>query len=345
MKWNGKERNALRLETLEGRCLLAVGPIVLEPFGPEFELPVVATHADDGSGRLFVAEQGGLVHIVRDGERAEQPFLDLSDELVGGTATGERGLLGLAFHPNYANAGAVGEGLFYVHFSAPPTSEGSDHDSVIAEFRVSANDPDAADTISQRIILTFDQPFANHNGGDLKFGPDDGLLYISSGDGGLGGDPLESGQDGGTLLGAILRVDVNGDDFPNDADRNYAIPESNPFTNNNEVIDEIFALGLRNPFRMSFDDGPDGRNSEDRLFVGDVGQNTFEEVNLVTAGGNYGWNVCEGDHLFSTRRPALPGTVRPADCGIRPHRRCLGDWWLCLPWISIPVAVGCLPFR
>lgn len=286
-------RHRLTIESLENRRLLAVGPLALEPYVSGFSNPVAATHAGDGSGRLFVVEQSGLIHVVRDGERVGRPFLDLRSQTVDGNETG---LLGLAFHPDYAMADASGEGKFYVYYSA--SSFVGSHDSVVAEFRVSTDDPDVADLLSQRTIMRFNQPFSNHNGGDLKFGPDDGLLYISSGDGGLGADPLGHGQNTNSLLGAILRIDVNEDAFPSDPLRNYAIPTSNPFVEDAESRDEIFAFGLRNPYRMSFDDGPDGIESPDRLFVGDVGQSTFEEVNLVTAGGNYGWSVCEGDHIF-----------------------------------------------
>ncbi|MFK8114732.1 MAG: PQQ-dependent sugar dehydrogenase [Rubripirellula sp.] len=302
-------RRKFSFESLEQRRLLAVGPITLETFGPGFDSPVVATHAGDGSGRLFVAEQDGQIFIVRDGELVGQPFLDLSDRLITGGASGERGLLGLAFHPDYDVEDAEGQGKFYVYYSAPAFI--SDHDSVIAEYQVSDTNPDVADILSHRTVLRFSQPFSNHNGGDLKFGPDDGLLYISSGDGGSGSDPFGNGQNAGNLLGAILRVDVSGDDFPNDATRNYAIPPTNPFVDNIEARDEVFATGLRNPFRMSFDDGPDAADSPDRLFVGDVGQSTFEEVNLVTAGGNYGWNVCEGDHLFNQANLACPDGFEP----------------------------------
>ncbi len=297
-------RRRLCIEPLENRRLLAVGPIKLVPLDSGFSSPVVATHAGDGSARLFVAEQGGLVHVIRDGQRESEPFLDIRAQLVSGGASGERGLLGLAFHPDYADIGSAGEGLFYAYYSAPSLT--GDHDSVIAEFRVSATDPDAADPLYRRPILRFNQPFSNHNGGDLKFGPDDGMLYISSGDGGSGGDPLGHGQNGNTLLGTILRIDVDGDDFPSDSLRNYSIPPSNPFVNNPDVLDEIYALGLRNPFRMSFDNGADATATPDRLFVGDVGQNTFEEIDIVHGGGNYGWNVCEGDHVFNRANLACP---------------------------------------
>ncbi len=281
--------------------MMAVAPLTLVEVASGFRNPVVATSAADASGRLFVAEQGGLVHIVRNGVRDGVPFLDLRSDLIGGGASGERGLLGFAFHPQYATIGSEGEGTFYVYFSAP--GESGDHDSVIAEYRVSANDPDLADLQSKRTILRFNQPFSNHNGGDLKFGPHDGFLYISSGDGGSGGDPLGHGQNPNTLLGAILRIDVGTDDFPADETRNYAIPSNNPFVSNNNARDEIFALGLRNPFRMSFDFSPEGAS---RLFVGDVGQSGFEEVNLVEAGKNYGWNICEGSHLFQNTTGICP---------------------------------------
>lgn len=302
-------RHNLSFESLEDRCLLAVGPLTLEPFVSGMARPVVATHAGDSSGRLFVAEQGGQIQIVRDGQREARPFLDISAQLIGGGASGERGLLGLAFHPDYAADGADGEGKFYVYYSAP--SPVGDHDSVVAEFHVSASDSDVAGVLSQRTLLRFNQPFSNHNGGDLKFGPDDGLLYISSGDGGGGGDPLSNGQDATTLLGAILRVDVSGDDFPADPLRNYRIPPSNPFVNDAAARDEIFAFGLRNPFRISLDDGPNGNASPDRLFVGDVGQSSFEEVDIVTAGGNFGWNVCEGDHRYGRAELECPAPFIP----------------------------------
>ena len=305
------QRRRLIVEKLEDRTLLAVAALHLEPIISGLNSPTVATHADDGSGRLFVAERNGVVRIVRDGMLDPTPFLNIASSVLTG---GERGLLGLAFHPNYDVAGATGSGTFFVHYSEPATF-GGDHDSVIAEFRVSTSDPDIADTSSKRVILRFNQPFSNHNGGDLAFGPDDGLLYISSGDGGSGGDPQGNAQNLGNLLGAILRIDVDhGDQFPDDANRNYAIPASNPFVNDSNARPEIFAFGLRNPYRMSFDDGQLGSSSPDRLFLGDVGQGMFEEVDIITAGGNYGWNICEGSHLFSNLgQPCPAGFVPPID--------------------------------
>ena len=294
----------LAFQSLDERRLLAVDSLVVEPFETGLESPVVATHAGDGSGRLFVAEQDGLIRIINQNGLLADPFLNLSDQLVTGGASGERGLLGLAFHPDYAVIGSEGEGRFFVYHSAPSAS--GDHDSVIVEYNVLEDRPNVADPLSRREILRFNQPFANHNGGDLAFGPDDGLLYISSGDGGGSGDPLGHGQDTSTLLGAILRIDIDGDDFQ-DRLRNYAIPPENPFVDDVNARDEIFAYGLRNPFRIAFDDGEFGEQSEDRLFVGDVGQEQFEEINLVEAGGNYGWNLCEGSHVFGQPTADCPG--------------------------------------
>ncbi|MEX0820293.1 MAG: PQQ-dependent sugar dehydrogenase, partial [Pirellulaceae bacterium] len=307
-QFGSRRQCCLSFEPLESRLPLAVPALHAEPVA-NLSSPVVATHAGDGSERIFIAEQAGLIRIVDQGAVVPTPFLDLGSRVVAG---GERGLLGLAFHPDFATEDATGEGLFYVYYSAPATM-GGDHDTVVAEYSVSGNDPNRADIASERIVLQFNQPFGNHNGGDLKFGPDDGLLYISSGDGGSGGDPQGNGQSLGTLLGKILRIDVDsGDDFPDDPVRNYSIPPNNPFANDPGARSELFAFGLRNPFRMSFDDGPNGAASPDRLFVGDVGQNLFEEVDLVTAGGNYGWNVCEADHVFgNASQPCPPGFIKP----------------------------------
>ena len=265
--------------------------------------PVDVTHAADGSGRLFVAEQGGDIRVIDSGGTLlTTPFLDITSRLRDGGASGERGLLGIAFHPDYANSGAAGEGKFYVHYSGPATM-GGHHDSVIAEYTVSG-DPNVANT-AERIILRISQPFGNHNGGDLEFGPDDGLLYISLGDGGSGNDPQNNAQDNSNLLGTIVRIDVDGDDFPADPNRNYAIPPSNPFVGV-AGEDEIYAYGLRNPYRIGFDDGPNGAASPDVLYVGDVGQNAWEEVDIVTAGGNYGWRPREGFHDNTAVSDAAP---------------------------------------
>ncbi len=250
----------------------ASGPapaVALEPFVDGLEAPVFLTHAGDGSGRLFAVEQPGTIRIIEDGEVRSEPFLDLRERVSFG---GERGLLSVAFHPDYAD-----NGRFFVNYTAA-----GDGRTVVAEYGVSS-DPDVASP-QERALLEIDQPFSNHNGGQLQFGPD-GFLYIGMGDGGSGGDPRQNGQDPGTLLGALLRIDV-------DAGDPYAVPADNPFVDRADARDELYAYGLRNPWRFSFD------RCDGRLFLADVGQNQWEEVNLVEAGGNYGWNVMEGTHCF-----------------------------------------------
>jgi len=234
-----------------------------------FEQPVFVTHANDGSGRLFVVEQPGLIRIVRNSFTFLQSFLDIRERVAFG---GERGLLSMAFHPDYAN-----NGRFFVNYTAR-----GDGRTVIAEYRVSDN-PDVA-LPQERVILTIDQPFANHNGGQIQFGPD-GFLYIGMGDGGSGGDPRGNGQNLSTLTGSLLRIDVDSDDP-------YAVPDDNPFLSTPAARPEIYAYGLRNPWRFSFD------RCDGRLFLVDVGQNRVEEVNLIVSGGNYGWNTMEGSECF-----------------------------------------------
>lgn len=231
--------------------------------------PVVITHAGDGSGRLFIAEQPGRIWIFAGSELLSEPFLDLRASISYG---GERGLLGLTFHPNHRE-----NGLCFVHYSD------ASGDSVISQFRVT-DDPDRADPASERVLLTIEQPFANHNGGQLAFGPDR-YLYLGLGDGGGAGDPLGAGQRLSTLLGKLLRIDVDRGDP-------YAIPEDNPFLKTPDARAEIWAYGLRNPWRMSFD------RETGLLWAGDVGQNRLEEVSIIERGGNYGWKTMEGSRCF-----------------------------------------------
>lgn len=277
--------------------------------------PIAMAQPDDDSGRLFVVDQAGQIRIVEsDGTMAEDPFLDLTGHIVDlNDNFDERGLLGLAFHPDYTE-----NGRFFVYYSAPLRDGAPDdwnHTATISEFQVSDSDPNAADPESERILLEVDEPQGNHNGGTLAFGPD-GFLYISLGDGG-GADDNQMGHvedwydanEGGNaqnveenLLGKILRIDVdNGDP--------YDIPTDNPFVDR-DGLDEIYAYGLRNPYRMSFDMG-----GEFGLLVGDAGQNRWEEVSRVELGGNYGWNVKEGTHCFSTANPDQDADDCPDEVG------------------------------
>ena len=243
------------------------------------EIPVGLAHAGDGSGRLFVVEKVGRIRIIQDGELLADPLLDISDRV--GSAQSEQGLLGLAFHPGFA-----GNGLFFVNYT---DRQGT---TVVSRFSMTADwDPDgpqAADPGSETPLLRLEQPASNHNGGHLAFGPD-GYLYIGTGDGGASGDKFGNGQNGATLLGAMLRLDV-------DNGEPYSIPADNPFVGDPGVRDEIWALGLRNPWRYSFD-----RLTGD-LYIADVGQNLWEEVDLQPGnqdgGQNYGWPIMEASHCY-----------------------------------------------
>ncbi len=243
--------------------------------------PVAIAAPDDGSGRLFIAQQTGEIVILDGGTLLPTPFLDLSSRVTYG---GERGLLGLAFHPDYASNGEL-----FVDFTE---TVGGQLRTVVARYTVSAGDPDVADPASEEVLVPIDQPATNHNGGQLAFGPD-GYLYIGTGDGGGSGDPNENGQNTGALLGKVLRIDVDGTD-PGLA---YAVPVDNPFVGMAGARDEIWAYGLRNPWRFSFD-----RDAGD-LWIADVGQSAWEEVDLQPAGDpggeNYGWDCREGAHLYN----------------------------------------------
>jgi glucose/arabinose dehydrogenase len=256
--------------------------IGLEKIASGFNSPVALTHAGDGTNRLFVVDQIGYAYVIENGVCLEQPFLDISDEIVNlNIAYDERGFLGMTFHPDYEE-----NGKFYVYYSAPKTSSSADHESIVSEFLVSDENPNIADPDSEQIIFRIDQPEDNHNGGHMEFGPD-GYLYIGLGDGGGAGDKhgtIGNGQDINTLLGSIIRIDVDGG-FP------YSIPADNPFVGI-EGLDEIYAYGMRNPWKFSFD------SLTGELFVGDVGQDQWEEVDIVLKGGNYGWRIMEGTHFY-----------------------------------------------
>jgi glucose/arabinose dehydrogenase len=238
--------------------------------------PVDLQFPDDGTGRMFIVQQGGLIRIATNGSLAVTPFLDITGKV---NFSGEMGLLGLAFHPQFPQ-----NHLFYVHYDR---LSGSQVQSVIAEYSVSTSDSNQADPNSERILLTVNQPFENHKGGQIVFGPD-GFLYIGLGDGGNEGDPLGNGQNLQTLLGKMLRIDVD----HQSSGMQYAIPSDNPFVSGGG-LPEIWAYGFRNPWRFSFD------RSEGRLFVGDVGQDKYEEIDIATSGGNFGWNTMEGMHCFN----------------------------------------------
>ena len=274
--------------------------------------PVQVMHAGDGSGRLFFVERFGFVRVWQDGALLDEPFLNLFS--VTQASCSECGLLSIAFPPDFETSR-----VFYVSFTTKENIAGPENpgdpdpdtakdenaivaDSVIARFRVSAGNPNVADPASRQDILHLNQPYPNHNGGQISFGPD-GKLYVAFGDGGDGGDPLNAGQRTNTLLGKILRLNV-GSTGP------YTVPADNPFVGEQGVKPEIWVLGLRNPWRWSFD-----RKTGD-LWIGDVGQNQWEEVDFVPAaqagGQNFGWKAFEGTHCFSLSQcGTLQGDTKP----------------------------------
>jgi len=263
--------------------------IALKPFASGLSSPVAIVNAGDGSGRLFVLEQDGRIRIVeKDGTVLPVPFLDISDRV---SCCGERGLLGLAFPPDYAT-----KGHFYIDYTDTAGN------TVVARYLLTS-DQNVADPNSEQIVLTIDQPYANHNGGNLVFGPD-GYLYIGMGDGGSQGDPQNRGQNPSVLLGKLLRIDV---ETGNPA--TYTVPASNPFVHTPGYRPEIWAWGLRNPWRFSFD-----RQTGD-LYIGDVGQNLWEEVDFQPAGSpggqNYGWRIMEGMHCYGATTCDTQGLVLP----------------------------------
>ncbi len=247
--------------------------------------PILVTHAGDGSGRIFVPTQHGAIYVLpnRRDTRAATMFLDIRDKASHSNQFFEEGLLGLAFHPKYSE-----NGQFFVFY----TNRHEPHQNLVARYRVSPSDPNRADPDSEEILMTIDKPFWNHNGGTIVFGPD-GYLYIALGDGGSAADPLGNGQNLGTLLGKVLRIDVD-HASGNEA---YTVPRDNPFAGRADARGEIWAFGLRNVWRMAFD-RPTGR-----LWAADVGQDLWEEIDLIVRGGNYGWNLREGRHAFNHQAP------------------------------------------
>jgi glucose/arabinose dehydrogenase len=257
-----------------------------------FDYPVDLTHANDGSNRLFVVEQEGTIRVFENaaGTATSKEFLNIKKLVSYG---GEAGLLGLAFHPDYKT-----NGFFFLNYT---TKVSGKLETAIVRYKVSSGDPDKADPASATVLFTFDQPYDNHNGGAVKFGKD-GYLYISTGDGGSWGDPSNNGQNKSAWLGKILRVDVNGTNKGN-----YGIPADNPFAGNKEGFrEEIYAYGLRNPWRISFDE------VTNTLWAGDVGQNKREEIDIIVKGGNYGWRLKESVDCYNPKRDCeTAGLIEP----------------------------------
>ena len=288
----GRQVNRARWIVCVAVCLLVVGcgsiqrtnpipslnAISLQLVASGLTAPLDLEQPNDGSGRLFVVEQGGAIKILQNGAVLPQPFLNISNKVI---FQGEMGLLGLTFHPAFQS-----NRKFYVNYVR---NAGGQFQSVIAEYLASVTNPNQSDPASERILLTVNQVsnFTNHKAGQLAFGPD-GFLYFGLGDGGGAGDPFGHGQNTQILLGKMLRIDVDASSpgLP------YRIPSDNPFAGGGG-LPEIWAYGFRNPWRFSFD-----RNTG-RMFVADVGQDRFEEIDIVQKGGNYGWNIMEGMHCFN----------------------------------------------
>ncbi len=243
--------------------------------------PIVLTHANDNSNRVFVATQHGVIHVFPNDPKAgkTQIFLDIQERIPYDVKRIEEGFLGLAFHPNYKKTGE-----FFVFY----TAKNAKQTNIVSRFRASKEDPNRADPASEEVLLRIERPYWNHDGGTLCFGPD-GYLYIALGDGGSFNDPHKNGQNLKTYLAKILRIDVN----RKEAGKNYAIPKDNPFANQAKALPEIWAYGLRNVWRMAFD------RKTGKLWAADVGQNRYEEIDMIVKGGNYGWIIRECLHPFS----------------------------------------------
>jgi glucose/arabinose dehydrogenase len=265
---------------------------------PRDARPLLIMGAGDGTNRVFAGSEYGTIHVWPNTPEADKmaTFLDIRDRVPYDDKQNEEGFLGLAFHPRFKE-----NGQFFVYYTAKPTEE-NPHLSVISRFRVSRKDPNRADPQSEEVILRIPQPYSNHNGGTLVFGPD-GYLYIGLGDGGLANDPLGNGQNLKTLLGSILRIDID----HKDPGMQYAIPKDNPFASRGDAArGEIWAYGIRNVWRITFD------RITGELWAGDVGQDTWEEVDIITRGGNYGWNLREAMHPFGPNGiPPRPDLVEP----------------------------------
>ncbi|MFC5411863.1 PQQ-dependent sugar dehydrogenase [Larkinella bovis] len=250
-----------------------------------FKQPVEFTHAGDGTNRVFVVEQQGRIRVFENNAttKTAETYLDIVSKVASG---GEMGLLGLAFHPDFRQ-----NGYFYVNYT-----KNNPRETVIARYKATPT-ANQADPATETVLFKFEQPYANHNGGKIAFGPD-GFLYIATGDGGSGGDPQNNGQNLKTMLGKMLRIDVNKTDRGN-----YGIPADNPFANDANALPEIYAYGLRNPWRFSFD------KTTGTLWAADVGQNKLEEIDIIKKGGNYGWRLKEGQDCFNPASNCNQGSL------------------------------------
>ena len=260
--------------------------------------PILLTHAGDGSKRIFVPQQQGIIHVFKEDSKETTIFLDLSKNVVYIDKENEEGFLGMTFHPMYKT-----NGEFFVYY----TTTDSPHTTVVSRFKVSKDNPNKADPDSEQKLLVLEHPYWNHKGGTICFGPD-GFLYIAIGDGGAGNDPHNNAQNLQTLLGKVLRIDVD----HKDPDLQYGIPKDNPFIGRMAgkfpiARPEIFAYGIRNIWRMAFD------HKTGKLWAADVGQNIWEEIDLIVKGGNYGWNLRESKHEFApnSTSAAGPGMIEP----------------------------------
>lgn len=255
--------------------------------------PILLTNSSDGTNRIFVPSQQGTIHVFpnRQDAAGTKVFLNISKRVVYKDNENEEGFLGLAFHPQYKK-----NGQFFICY----TTTDAPHTSVISRFRVSQEDRDVADATFEEEILRIPQPYWNHNGGTIVFGPD-GFLYVGLGDGGSANDPHGNGQNLGTLLGSILRIDVD----HKDEGKNYAIPKDNPFVNRPQARGEIWAYGIRNIWRMAFD------RKTGTLWAGEVGQDLWEEIDIIVKGGNYGWNLREAMHPFKNGPGPRPDLIEP----------------------------------
>jgi glucose/arabinose dehydrogenase len=277
----------------------------LEEGRPRDPRPLLLTGAGDGTNRIFVVSQYGSIHLwPNDPDVGEmQTFLDMRERVQYDDRENEEGLLGLAFHPRYKE-----NGEFFVYYTLKRRSPNEPHMSIISRFRASADDSDRADPDSEEVVMRLRQPYWNHNGGTIIFGPD-GYLYIGLGDGGARDDPHGHGQNLNTLLGSILRIDVDN----KDEGLQYAIPKDNPFAGRGgEARGEIWAYGIRNVWRIAFD------RQTGQLWAGDVGQDIWEEIDIIVRGGNYGWNLREGMHPATPKDPRAPKGSPPRPEFIEP---------------------------